>query len=171
MEDGVRIEEHGVRGPRVRMPAASTRTESVNARGCIVSEDRVRIENDGGYESRKGRDGRRIAHDPVGFWSLVLGLGDTMVLYASAERTSLRGKGLCPTASSADQGQQPPKSRSAAPEIKVSSPRNQIQETAFSVQSVPVMRFVVFDFGVYDLTLSPPSWFTGTGILKADCCV
>eukprot|EP00961_Rhodomonas_salina_P035408 476696-Rhodomonas_salina.2 len=32
------------------------------------------------------------------------------------------------------------------------TPRNQIQETAASVQFVPVMRVLVFDFGMYAAT-------------------
>eukprot|EP00961_Rhodomonas_salina_P093387 1256768-Rhodomonas_salina.1 len=35
-------------------------------------------------------------------------------------------------------------------------PRNQIQETAFAVQFVPGMRFLVFDFGVYDSAVLSP---------------
>eukprot|EP00961_Rhodomonas_salina_P228093 3083102-Rhodomonas_salina.1 len=32
----------------------------------------------------------------------------------------------------------------------ICTPRNQAQETAFSVQIVPGMRFLVFEFAVYD---------------------
>eukprot|EP00961_Rhodomonas_salina_P171727 2315662-Rhodomonas_salina.1 len=46
----------------------------------------------------------------------------------------------------------PTPSAMLCPVLRQRTPRNKIQETAISVKFVPGMRFLVFDFGVYDGT-------------------